>query len=582
MKIISFLALSLIVFNLASQNVTEDMWNGSDGCAKCYGGYISKNRPCDNCDGNGQINFEETCPICKGSPGQCPINDEKNRLMSEYKSWLKTECTGICHNCHGDKKVPKESGERKCSACKGSGYCSKCNGQGQVYQVSCKFCKGSRYCQNDGCNMGEIADFKDINCPDCNGTGKCLKRYPSNDNKCHGTGSITFKIQKNPKITQADKNDLAEYAAQQIKERGEYELQMKQKSKLNILKAKQEDAKNLSLTANQFFNQNKYNEALNYYNQSLNAFPDGIIEIKKQMVLIILDSIKLLDSYSFDYLDFPKTGIADFRKNYKTQILNYYVGPPTTCKVTLTCNGKGKLGLQLDGLSNQRLADTIIAKPFNYPQPAAKYGYYVNAKTTFDYQVETKTRAMSVTIKDGCRKINDQSVNLYQLKRILPDSTDGKYFFDVGTIAIDGITKEMAPQFKSYKSCGGPGTALLSLLVPGLGKSVITRSAKGLGTLILTGGLGVVGLVLKNKSEVNYSNYMISQSQIEMDSNYEKYKNNMIGMKLSLGTAAAIWLLDIYTVYQQGKYNKMKERRLNPSLTINQNQKSINLAIQIK
>jgi hypothetical protein len=56
----------------------------------------------------------------------------------------------------------------------------------------------------------------------------------------------------------------------------------------------------------------------------------------------------------------------------------------------------------------------------------------------------------------------------------------------------------------------------------------------------------------------------------------------MIGMKLSLGTAAAIWLWDIYTVYQQGKYNKMKEQKLTPSISFTQNQKNINLAIQIK
>ena len=67
-----------------------------------------------------------------------------------------------------------------------------------------------------------------------------------------------------------------------------------------------------------------------------------------------------------------------------------------------------------------------------------------------------------------------------------------------------------------------------------------------------------------------------------MDSYYEKYKNNMIGMKLSIGTAAAIWLLDIYSVYQQGKYNKIKVRKLKPSLSVTQNQKNINIAILIK
>ena len=577
MKIISFLAMLLIVFNISAQNLTEPILsNGSDGCPKCYRGYISKNRSCDNCDGNGQINFTETCPICKGYPGMC-----RDILELGFG-----ECDGTCLRCAGEKKIKEyseEIKERKCPTCKGSGECNRCNGQGQVYGIKCSFCNGHKTCQK--CySTGTLMEFTSsaISCPDCNGTGKCLKKYPSNDNKCHGKGEITYTIQKNPKITLADKNELAEYITLLKKETAEFALKMKLETEIKLLKAKQEDAKNLSLTANQFFNQNKYNEALNYYNLSLNAFHDTSIEIKKQRVSIILDSIKQLNTYIFNYLDFPKTGILDFRKNYKTQLLNYYVGPSTICKVIFTCNEKGNLGLQLDGIGSKQLSDTIIAKPFDYPKPAAKYGYYVNAKSICNYQIETKTRATSVIIKGGEKKINDKSVNFFQLKKALPDSIDGRYFFDVGTITIDGITKDIAPQFKSYKSFGGPGMAFLSLLVPGLGKSLITRSAKGLSTLTFTSGFAVAGLVLKNKADRNYNNYMISKSQQEMDSYYEKYKNNMIGMKLSIGTAAAIWLLDIYSVYQQGKYNKIKVRKLKPSLSVTQNQKNINIAILIK
>jgi hypothetical protein len=577
MKIISFLTILLIALNTSAQSLTESILsNGLDGCPKCYKGYISKNRPCDNCDGNGQIKFTETCPICKGYPGVC-------REILELGFG---ECSGICFKCAGEKRIieySEEIKERKCPVCKGSGECTRCNGQGQVYGIKCAFCNGHRSCQK--ClSTGTLMEFASstISCPDCHGTGKCLKNYPSNDNKCHGKGETTYIIQKNPKITQADKDELAQYIAQQKKEIAEFVFKMKQEAELKALKAKQEEAQNLTLKANQFFNQNKYDEALKYYNQSLNTFPDSSIEIKKQRVSIILDSIKQLNTYVFNYLDFPKTGILDFRKNYKTQLLNYYVGPSTICKVIFTCNEKGNLGLQLDGIGSKQLSDTIIAKPFDYPKPAAKYGYYVNAKSTFDYQVETKIRTISITIKDGCKKTNDKLANLNQLKRNFPDSTDGKYFFDIGTITIDGTTKEMAPQFKSYKSYGGPGMAFLSLLVPGLGKSVITHSGKGLSTLILTGGFAAGGLFLKNKADAHYNNYMISKNQAEMDSYYEKYKNNMIGMKLSLGTAAAIWLWDIYTVYQQGKYNKMKEQKLTPSISFTQNQKNINLAIQIK
>jgi len=257
-------------------------------------GYISKNRPCDNCDGNGQIKFTETCPICKGYPGVC-------REILELGFG---ECSGICFKCAGEKRIieySEEIKERKCPFCKGSGECTRCNGQGQVYGIKCAFCNGHRSCQK--ClSTGTLMEFASstISCPDCHGTGKCLKNYPSNDNKCHGKGEITYIIQKNPKITQADKDELAQYIAQQKKEIAEFVFKMKQEAELKALKAKQEEAQNLTLKANQFFNQNKYDEALKYYNQSLNTFPDSSIEIKKQRVSIILDSIKQLNTYVFN------------------------------------------------------------------------------------------------------------------------------------------------------------------------------------------------------------------------------------------------------------------------------------------
>ena len=582
-----FLLLATLIWsiNIAAQNSGIDptdlrmalAWDyGGDVCPKCYKGNISKSRKCDNCNGKGQINFAESCNVCNGTPGACKE---------------KEDCTGDCHECEGSGETLGDGIESKCPECNGSGKCVHCRGQGQIWGRDCKFCNGNGKCHaaNNCRGSGTLLKYPRIKCSPCNGTGKCLKKYPVNDYKCHGKGEIHFTVQKNPKITQVDKDELAAYLIQVKLE--EEALEQKRKDELALkakeaaIKAEQEkqnEAAKWAQNGHQYFNQNKFNDALKSYNQSLTVISNSEIELKKNQVLIILDSIKSLSSYQFNYLDFPKTGISDFQKNYKNQIFKYYSGPSATCKVTFSSNGKGKLGLSLEGLDNRKLADTIIAKPFNYPNPAAKYGYYVNAKTTFEYQIVTQTKPISIKIKKGVMQTGDKSVNMASIRKSLPDSIDGKYRFNVGTMTIDGETKSMTPEFKSFKSYGGPGMALFSVLVPGLGKSIITRSSKGIGTLLFTGGAAAAGFYLKYKADVNYNLYMNAQTQTDMDLYYDKYKNNMVGMKLCIGTAAAVWLLDIYSVYHQGKYNKYKEMKLKPSVAFNQYQKSLNLAIRIK
>jgi tetratricopeptide (TPR) repeat protein len=569
----------IFTLGLTAQNMNSirlDIGNGNDGCKKCFHGNISKNRKCDNCDGYGQIKFTETCKICDGRPGGCKEN---------------AGCNGDCHECEGGGETLGDGVESKCPECSGSGKCAHCRGQGQIWGRDCKFCNGNGKCQaaNNCYGSGTLLKYPRIKCSTCRGTGKCLNRYLANDYKCHGKGEIHFTVQKNPNITQADKDELAAYISQlkieeeALEQKRAEELALKAKeAAIKAEKEKQNEASKWAQNGHQYFNQNKFNDALKSYNQSLSIVPNNEIELKKNQVLIILDSIKSLGNYQFNYLDFPKTGIADFQKNYKSQLFKYYSGPSATCKVTFTSNGQGKLGLALDGFENKKLADSIIAKPFRYPNPAAKYGYYVNAKTSFEYQIITQTKLTSIKIKKGIIQTDNNSASIASIRKSLPDSIDGKYRFNVGTISIDGETKSMTPEFKSYKSYGGPGTALYSVLLPGLGKSIITRSSKGIGTLLFTGGATAAGFYLKNKANANYNRYMNAQTQTDMDLYYDKYKNNIIGMKLCLGTAATIWLLDIYSVYLQGKYNHHKERKLKPSFAFNQYQRSLNLAIQIK
>ena len=518
--------------------------NGPDACKKCFKGNISKTRKCDNCNGSGYLTYEKECIYCKllpkGEAGKCILNNADDM------------CDGDCETCYGNGyKNPKV----KCKECN-NGYCKHCDGQGHVYSIKCVHCNNGKCWKCVG--SGTTYTDAQIKCTVCFGTGKCNHKKYQTCTKCDGSELIPYIKEKNPNITLQDKEELENY----------------------INECKKINSNNAALKANEFFKANDFDKALQYYKNSIFHQKNEINTLMKDRVLMIKDSIEHLSTYNFNYLNFPKSGIHQFISNYKNQLFDCYFGPSTTCKIVFSSDLKGKLGLSIVGINNKKLVNNIIAKPFNYPEPATMYGYYVNATTEFEYKIICNTNPINLIIKNRDFKLKDRTVNITELKRIIPDSCSGKYIINVGAMTIDGITKTMTPEYINYKSFGGPKYALFSLAMPGLGYSLITRSLKGTRTLLFTGGFAALGYLLKEKTNTYYETYMMSQTQNEMDMNYKKYQNNFIGMNFSYCMAAAIWLYDIYRVNNIGKNNKLNEKRLNASLSINKNQQFMNLAIK--
>lgn len=110
---------------------------------------------------------------------------------------------------------------------------------------------------------------------------------------------------------------------------------------------------------------------------------------------------------------------------------------------------------------------------------------------------------------------------------------------------------------------GGPGNALLSVLVPGLGDYQVR---KGKNYWILTAlCYGLVGYGAYNhfQSRANYSNYHSAVAQDEIDSYYDKANTQHWIANAALATGGVIWVSDVLGVWIKGAKNKKAEKKIN-------------------
>lgn len=144
---------------------------GTGRCSEC-GGF--RNRKCRDCSGYGTVgtNTSAQCRRCGGSG-----------TISGLKGASGTPTSLRCIACRGTGSVSRRV-LAECKTCSGKGRvaCHICSGDGR-----CRTCKGSG--RSDSCSICNGTRFTLHNCPQCDGTGKCIKC--EGDGKCtvcHGEG----------------------------------------------------------------------------------------------------------------------------------------------------------------------------------------------------------------------------------------------------------------------------------------------------------------------------------------------------------------------------------------------------------
>ncbi|MEY4605147.1 MAG: hypothetical protein RIT43_2439, partial [Bacteroidota bacterium] len=117
-----------------------------------------------------------------------------------------------------------------------------------------------------------------------------------------------------------------------------------------------------------------------------------------------------------------------------------------------------------------------------------------------------------------------------------------------------------------YRTSGGPGSAVYSLILPGTGTLKVTQGQKGWGRmtifLISTG----LSLLTKVNSDRHYDKYLAATDQDEINKLYDKANLNHQISLVSGGIAASIYLYDVFWVFSKGLQNAKKGRPLKNQL----------------
>ena len=127
---------------------------------------------------------------------------------------------------------------------------------------------------------------------------------------------------------------------------------------------------------------------------------------------------------------------------------------------------------------------------------------------------------------------------------------------------IDGLSGNLRADITvkegtKLKHMGGPANAIKSLILPGLGDYWVYKN-KWHPILMHAAAIGCISgfFISDADSKDNYSLYLKSQSQGEMDKYYSDYKGNIQARNFFLVMAGAIYVYDISFVIVNGVLNK--------------------------
>jgi len=135
-----------------------------------------------------------------------------------------------------------------------------------------------------------------------------------------------------------------------------------------------------------------------------------------------------------------------------------------------------------------------------------------------------------------------------------------RQFIDAEIRANVSATFAITQQEHNQATTGGPGNALLSALMPGLGDVFVNGDEKPIIkpayiTLLFLGSAGLAWYC-HQESENYYQAYQTSVQQYEINSNYEKAVYYADNAKLMTGIAATIWVMDVIRVAAKGSANR--------------------------
>ncbi|MBR4918630.1 MAG: hypothetical protein IKZ52_05380 [Bacteroidales bacterium] len=306
----------------------------------------------------------------------------------------------------------------------------------------------------------------------------------------------------------------------------------------------------------------------------------------------------------FDY-----KSLADNSKEYEqlrprlaevvqTALLRLHNVPNDTLTIEFLVYPDGKMGTEVsqrgpEDLVMQSTVKSEIEKSSLRLSAPRYYGKAVTAKATYHFVVEVQSEIVKVSRRSIRRviKVDPLILSVNQVADFLQKTEDtvraellppgcrpflyGNFFMNNTVVTVDNKTRSGFDLVK-YRGKGGPANALLSMVVPGLGRHRVTYGKKlGIGTtLCFFGSLGAsIGLrywSLQNNPNNTNNNmdwksfFNVGKYDFQSFENINQGKAKMAcyyGSYALAGIAAVIYVSDVVYTLVRGSVNVSRQRK---------------------
>lgn len=347
------------------------------------------------------------------------------------------------------------------------------------------------------------------------------------------------------------------------------------------------EIENMMLDADSNYKKEKFDEAIELYRNVLNLDPNFSEAQEKLKLTKEVKKIHALRATTiFKYSITNSNEFLQLKDNFAQQINRVIDGGTEgylgfDLKIIYDTTGQNKSYFNWEDRLSEDIKFSFEQSAKQILKPAESFGYYLMAED--DLKMNLSWSSNEMKCRSNYRGINfDGEENMFTnaLKKYVTDQPFdyGKYVFEVKSKQLNDNRQFFDIDLKKYK-VNGPESALLSMLMPGMGTLRVTYGKKGwiqFSSFIFCTGISLGTMVYSSNQ---YEKYKNSINQSDMDKFYDKAN---VSHKISLisgGLSASIYLYDIFWVFGKGFKNlnesKSTRKRVNRGGELIQYQKII-------
>ena len=347
--------------------------------------------------------------------------------------------------------------------------------------------------------------------------------------------------------------------------------------KISLTKAKilEKKVEVIKKTAINYFNNKKFEKAIDSYNSILQI--DNANVYATQKIKEIHEIKNILTKRKTNIFSYKETNSLDFSL-FKTDLLN-----DINSKINNSRNGfidlNYKISFDTIGHNHSSIIkinssiknyDTFLSSISKKTvKPSIEGGYFLatNENIKFDLKWKSKKTKFKYSSKKGVFQChNNINLNVSNIENYInaQNFNYGKYIFEIKNKVANGNSFDDIKLIK-YKMAG-PGSALYSILMPGMGTLKVTYGSKGWGRFTFFLLSSCLAISSKLYSDEQYINYEKAAARTQQNKYYENYTLGYNSALIAGSISASIYLYDILWVFSKGIKNLKQSKSLRQQL----------------